>query len=222
MGKRRFLALLLPLLVWGLIFVGWGLDDLRGFFAHPARLGAFVFALLVTAFLLMSQADVDPFRTGARPLGRQRWLLGIFAAIVMFLAWFLAQADRRGVFVFADADLLRYVGLALNVGGATLRLAGLRTLGRQFSGYVTLQEDHQLIQTGIYRLIRHPMYLGGLLAFPGWALVFRSRLAIPLAVLMGVFVAVRVVQEEKLLAERFGAEFDAYRRRTWRLLPYLY
>lgn len=222
MHKKLPFLVLTPVLIWGLMFVGWGLDDLRGFFAHPARLGLFVVGWLGTAFLLLSGLAVDPFRTGSRPVGRQRWLMAVSVAVIVFLAWFLSYGDRRNLLVFADADPLRYAGLALHAAGAAIRVVGLRTLGKQFSGYVTLQENHRLVQTGIYGLVRHPMYLGGLLAFPGWTLVFRSWLTIPLTLLVGLFLAVRIRQEERLLAESFGAEFDAYRRRTWRLLPYLY
>ncbi|MFQ5926533.1 MAG: methyltransferase family protein, partial [Terriglobia bacterium] len=131
---------------------------------------------------------------------------------------------RWGLLVFpaADAEALRYAGLALYASGGAVRLAAVWTLGQQFSGYVTLQENHQLVQRGLYRLIRHPIYLGALLAFPGAALVFRSWLAIPVFVFVGMFVAARIRREEKLMSEHFGAEFATYRRSTWRLLPYLY
>ena len=98
----------------------------------------------------------------------------------------------------------------------------LRALGKQYSGYVTLQDDHQLVQAGIYGVIRHPIYLRGLLMGLGLPLIFRSQLVFPFLAFIMVFAAVRIRQEEKLLAEQFGAEFDAYRRRTWRLLPYVY
>lgn len=220
--KTLLFPLLAQVAVWFLIFAGWGLDAFGGFFAHPARAALVGVTLGATAFMLVAVPDMDPFRQGTRPVGRQRGLLALFVATLIFLAWWLPYGDRRGRLVFADSDLLRYVGLVIHITGASIRLLGLWTLGRQFSSYVTLQENHQLVQSGIYSLVRHPIYLGLLLAFPGWALVFRSWLAVPLVGLMGAYVAARMHQEERLLAERFGAEFDAYRRRTWRLLPYLY
>jgi len=145
-----------------------------------------------------------------------------FVGIMLFLAWFLPYADRRSLLVYADSGGMRYAGLALNVLGAAMRVAAAVTLGKQLSGYVTLQKDHELVTRGIYGVMRHPMYAGLLLAFPGWALVLRSQLTIPLLVVILVFVILRIGQEEKLLAEHFGAEFAAYRQRTWRLLPYIY
>ncbi len=222
MSKKTAVGFLAQFVVWGLLLFGWGLDDLRGFFSHPARLGLLVVAVLGTAAVLVSHLDFDPFRKGEKPVGRQRWILAVLVAITLFSAWFMPFGDRRGLLVFADADAVRYIGLALNASGGAIRLWGLWMLGRQFSAYVTLQQNHRLVQTGIYRFVRHPMYLGVLLAFPGSALVFRSWLVIPLFVICAVLLGARIAQEEKLLAEHFGAEFEAYRRRTWRLLPYLY
>ena len=71
-------------------------------------------------------------------------------------------------------------------------------------------------------MIRHPIYLRALLMAVGLPLIFRSQLVFPFLAFIVVFVAVRIRQEEKLLGEQFGAEFDAYRRRTWRLLPFVY
>jgi protein-S-isoprenylcysteine O-methyltransferase Ste14 len=66
------------------------------------------------------------------------------------------------------------------------------------------------------------MYLGYVLAIAGLALVFRSWLVIPMLGLSLAFVLNRIPREEKLLGERFGDEFEAYRHRTWKMVPYLY
>ncbi|MFQ5818262.1 MAG: methyltransferase family protein [Terriglobia bacterium] len=223
-GRTTGVVALLGRLVFalGVLFVGWGLDDLSGFFAHPARAALIGWVLLGTAWALGWRLDLQIFRKGKRPVGRQRWLLAALLAIGLFFVWWLPYADRRSLLTFAGADPLRYVGLGLAVAGDTVALVALRTLGKQYSGYVTLQEEHQLVQTGIYRVIRHPIYLRGLLTSIGLPLVFRSWLLFTFLAFTLVFVALRIRQEEKLLAEHFGAAFDAYRQRTWRLLPYLY
>ncbi len=123
---------------------------------------------------------------------------------------------------FGGAGWLRYAGLVLDAGGTAIVLLAVRTLGKQYSAYITLQEDHELVQTGIYGLIRHPIYLRALLASLGLPLIFRSWLAVPLPLLTFLFVWIRIRQEQDLLAGRFGADFEAYRRRTWCLIPYLY
>ena len=206
----------------GLMLAGWGWEDWRGFFAHPARAALVGVTLLGVVPVLTGWVDVQVFRKGKRPVGRQRWLLTGVMVVMMGLVWFLPFGDRRRVLVFAGSEAMRYGGLALYTAGNALALVALRALGKQYSGYVTLQDDHQLVQTGIYAVIRHPIYLRALLMGLGLPLIFRSQLVFPFLVFLAVFVAVRIRQEEKLLAEQFGAEFEAYRRRTWRLLPYLF
>lgn len=223
MKKKAAVGLLAQLgIVWIVLFLGWGLDDLGGFFAHPARAGLLGVFLLGTALVLGWRLDVQVFRKGQRPVGRQRWLLPALLAIGLSLIWFLPYGDRRGLLTFTDADALRWAGLVLYAVASAVALVALRTLGKHYSGYVTIQEDHQLVQSGIYGVIRHPIYLRGLLVMVGLPLIFRSWLVFPMVVCFALFVAARIRQEEKLLGETFGAEFDAYRRRTWRLFPYLY
>lgn len=223
MKTKAMLGLLLQtVLGLGLVLFGWGFDDLRGFFSHPARAGFVAVALLSLIWALAGRLDVQMFRRGTRPVGRQRVGLAVVLAGSVFLAWFFPHADRRALLTFVGPDALRYLGLALCAAGNVLALVALRALGRQYSGYVTLQDSHQLVQTGIYASIRHPIYLRALMVALGWPLLFRSWLAVPLVPVVAVFVGFRIRQEERLLAKQFGAEFDAYRSRTWRLLPYVY
>jgi len=202
------------------VLLGWGVGDLGGFFRDPARTGYVGLGVLGVLIVFIPRLSVQPFSKGAQVVGR-----GMFLAVVVssfFLMVFLPFADRRGVATFPEREALRAAGLALCLAGTVIRVAAVWTLGKQFSGYVTLQENHQLIQTGLYRRIRHPMYLGVVTLMPGVTLVFRSWLVIPVSILTLVFVLLRVGQEECLLAEHFGSEFESYRRRTWRLLPYVY
>ena len=94
--------------------------------------------------------------------------------------------------------------------------------GKYFSAFVTLQPDHRLIRHGIYSSIRHPLYLSLLLAPTGFALVFASKLALPIVILAALFVLDRIRKEEDLLAAHFGMEFAAYRRRTCKLIPHMF
>lgn len=224
-GRRKALpAVGFFLLAWAVVLGAWGLEDWRGFLAHPARAGLLAVSLLTTGAALAWRLDFQPFRKGQRPVGAQKWALGAIMLVGLSLVGFLPYADRRGLllFTFPAADALRYLGLGLYLAGNAIGLAAMRSLGRQYSGYITLQEDHRLVQHGLYGLIRHPIYLRALMVLLGLPLLFRSWLAIPALAFGAVFVAARIRQEEKLLAENFGTEFDAYRRRTWRLLPYLY
>ena len=87
---------------------------------------------------------------------------------------------------------------------------------------VAIQPGHRLVTTGIYGLIRHPSYLGLLVTVLGWGLAFRAGVGVIIAALMLPVVIARIESEERLLSETFGAEYEAYRARSWRLVPYVY
>lgn len=74
--------------------------------------------------------------------------------------------------------------------------------------------------TGIYGVIRNPSYLGLLISSLGWVLTFRSGVFLVASLLVPL--EARIRSEERLLRSHFGAEYDAYCSRTWRLLPGIY
>jgi protein-S-isoprenylcysteine O-methyltransferase Ste14 len=202
------------------VLLGWGLGDLRGFFRDPARAGYVGLAMLGGLALVIPRLNIQPLKKGAQVVGAR--LLPAMYVSMLLLMLFLPYADRRGLLTLPDREAWRWAGLAVSVLGAAVRVTSAWSLGKQFSSYVTLQENHQLVQTGLYKRVRHPMYLGLLMSMAGLALVFRSWLVIPMLIWGLVFVLLRMGQEERLLAEHFGTEFESYRRRTWRLLPYVY
>jgi protein-S-isoprenylcysteine O-methyltransferase Ste14 len=95
-------------------------------------------------------------------------------------------------------------------------------LGRRFSGLVAIQPGHTLVTTGVYSVIRHPSYLGLLVNSLGWGLAFRSGVGVLLTALSIPPLLARIRAEEMLLRTQFGADYDAYRARTSRLIPGLY
>jgi protein-S-isoprenylcysteine O-methyltransferase Ste14 len=120
------------------------------------------------------------------------------------------------------------LGFSLPLAGTLLVAAGLGFalwarwhLGGNWSGWVTLKEDHALVRSGPYRFVRHPIYSGLLLAFLGSALAvgeWRGLVAVALA-LLGFVLKLRI--EETRMRETFS-DYDAYSRRTARLIPGLY
>jgi protein-S-isoprenylcysteine O-methyltransferase Ste14 len=144
-----------------------------------------------------------------------------FLILGFVLAWLPAYTDRRDIGTI-DGDAVRYLGLALFVVGSVLRVGAVFVLGRRFSGLVAIQEDHELVTGGLYRVIRHPSYLGLLLGLFGWALVFRSAIGVLVSLLLLPPLVARMNSEEALLESEFGERYSDYRRRTWRLLPFLY
>lgn len=115
------------------------------------------------------------------------------------------------------------LGGMLAIAGIGLRLQAKRTLGRFFMARVAILPDHQVIQQGVYRYVRHPGYLGVLLFFLGWPLLVghtMSLLVLWLPALAAYLYRMHV--EERALVEAFGETYRQYQRRTARLLPFLW
>jgi protein-S-isoprenylcysteine O-methyltransferase Ste14 len=136
-------------------------------------------------------------------------------------AYLPAYTDRHDILAIGGEGV-RWLGVVLFAIGGALRIWPVFVLGRRFSGLVAIQPGHRLVTGGIYGVIRHPSYLGLFVNALGWGLAFRSVLGVVIAVLMLFVVLARIESEERLLSETFGAEYDVYRARTWRLIPYLY
>lgn len=130
-----------------------------------------------------------------------------------------AYGARRALATLPFANTVSWCGVALVAAGLALRVAAMARLGRRFSPLVALQKDHALETGGPYALVRHPGYLGALLACLGAALAFGSALALPVPALMLAAQAARVRREEALLASRFGEDWARYAARTGSLLP---
>jgi protein-S-isoprenylcysteine O-methyltransferase Ste14 len=139
----------------------------------------------------------------------------------MYRGFFTAYADRIGFWTI-DGEGVRWLGVALYLVGGALRLWPVFVLGNRFSGLVAIQPGHTLVTGGIYRVIRHPSYLGLLTNSLGWGLAFRSGVGVMLTVILIALLLARIRSEEALLCDEFGAEFEAYRGRTSRLIPGIY
>jgi protein-S-isoprenylcysteine O-methyltransferase len=113
--------------------------------------------------------------------------------------------------------------VVLFAAGLVFRWWAIVTLGRFFTVDVTIEKDHELVERGPFRWVRHPSYTGVLLAFVGFALTLRNWGAI-LVVLVPIFAAFvrRMNVEEEALRGALGDQYAAYIRRTKRLIPGVY
>jgi protein-S-isoprenylcysteine O-methyltransferase Ste14 len=200
----------------GLAVLGWG--GFAEFFAHPARTAVAVITFVLVLGALFTQGNLSP---GEREDRANRWVLAVFLPIGLIGANQPAWCDRSEFWTI-DGDVVRWLGVVLYAAGGALRLWPVFVLGRRFSGLVAIQPGHRLVTDGIYGVIRHPSYLGLIVNLVGWSLAFRSAVGVLLAALTVPILLARIRSEEALLQSRFGAEYDAYRARTWRLVPGLY
>jgi len=211
-------AALLGALLWA-----WGWDDWRGYFGHPAR--SAVVVVFIVGWVALAVATLFEHGVGKvlqRPKQRRAdpwWFWAVLAGAVATLFWLGPYGDRRGVAVLPDGDALRYAGLVLFLVGAAVRLTARVTLGARHLPVVGEIEGHQLQTQGIYRFVRNPSYLGGIVATLGMALILRSWAGVIAAGAVAAALRARLVREESFLAERFGDEWRAYAARVPRFLP---
>jgi protein-S-isoprenylcysteine O-methyltransferase Ste14 len=209
-------ALAGTLVYFWLAVLGWA--GFAAFFAHPARVALVVILVALTGAALFSQGNLS---AGEREDRGNRWVIGAVGLIGLVSAYLPAYSDRTELWTL-DGDAVRWIGVALFAAGGVLRLWPVFVLGRRFSGLVAIQPGHTLVTGGVYRVIRHPSYLGMLIGTLGWALAFRSLIGVLLAALLIAPLIARIEAEERLLRSHFGAEYDDYRARTWRLIPGLH
>jgi protein-S-isoprenylcysteine O-methyltransferase Ste14 len=209
------ILLVITLLCFDLSARAWG--SWSGLLANPARRGAFLASLVLTPVAALSPFNLS---SGRRADVGDLWIVPVGLVFALVAIWLPPFLDRRDRWVI-DGDAVRWLGLALLVAGGVLRVWPMFVLGRRFSGLVAIQEDHELVTDGVYCWIRNPSYLGYLIAVVGWALVFRSVAGLLLVLPFVWLLLVRIRAEEALLASEFGDRYADYRRRTWRLVPWV-
>jgi len=112
------------------------------------------------------------------------------------------------------------LGVGLGFLGFWIRIAAKRTLGKFFTVRLELMHDHEVVDTGLYAAIRHPLYLGFILEWVAPPLILGSPvgfLFVTLPIVVGVLA--RIPREEELLVQGLGEKYRAYMGRTKRLIP---
>lgn len=132
-----------------------------------------------------------------------------------------ALGERFGIWPLPGGMPLRWFGVALAAAGLAVRIAAMARLGSRFSPLLAVQREHALETGGLYARVRHPGYLGALLAALGAVLAFGSALGLPLWLAMALLLWARAGREEAMLERHFGAPYADYRARSGRLLPRL-
>ena len=137
--------------------------------------------------------------------------------LVLFVAMLAAPVVQRQRVPW----IVRVSGLIVILGGGGVASAGYRALGTSHSPWSTPVASGRLITTGIYRWVRHPIYVGWCLAAAGGALLTGSTLGRGVAAGLGAFYDLRSREEERLLAERYAA-YATYSGSSRRFVPGLY
>ena len=142
-------------------------------------------------------------------------------ALGIMVVFFLSPVEYLYFAIFQPRTVwMEVVGVGLVLLGSILFVWARRTLGRHYSGHVSVKKEQELVQSGPYRIIRHPAYAGYLFTGLGLALGYSSLLgfvSILLILLPATVYRIRV--EDRMLAKHFGLQFEEYVQKKKRLLP---
>ena len=164
-------------------------------------------------------------RNSAATRNSESWVSKYFHQIVLNVALvllFWPAPGLSGWFLPQRLHFLVAVGVVIQAGFLLLGVWARRHLGRNWSAEVRIGEDHELIRTGPYRFLRHPIYTAMLGMFLGTAIASSQYHALlGLAILVAAYLR-KTRLEEQILLQTFGGDYDAYRRDTWALMPLLF
>jgi protein-S-isoprenylcysteine O-methyltransferase Ste14 len=204
LATRRFSATSLPIKNWPVVasilgFVAFNIYWLAAATNAPAR---------------------SAESTGSR---RVHEILVNFGFLLILLPELLRSGIPAVQYRFVPASpVVSALGLALQAGCFGLAIWARRSLGRNWSGRIEIKTDHELVRSGPYRALRHPIYTAVLGMAVGMAVVIGKAPALLGMVVIALAYVRKIGLEETNMRSAFGPEYDAYRRATWGLVPGLF
>ncbi|XOV93181.1 MAG: methyltransferase family protein [Bacteroidota bacterium] len=145
------------------------------------------------------------------------WIVLIIGNIVSL------KISNQTEYYISQSVVIQYLGLGIILLGVLLRLIIVRSLGQYFTVNVTIRESHQLKTDGFYTHVRHPSYSALILSFMGFGVSLNNWMSLAVVTIcaFGSFLY-RINLEEKVLIDHFGQEYLDYRKKTRRLIPFIF
>ena len=160
-------------------------------------------------------------KTGTKQDRSTLGIIWLVIAVSVTAGIFVARNFRAGA--LPHGRMFASVGVVLLVAGLILRWWAIITLGRFFTVDVTIERDHELVERGPFRIVRHPSYTGVLLAFVGLGLSLGNWAALLVILIpIGAAFVHRMNVEEDALSRALGPRYAEYIKRTKRLVPFIY
>jgi protein-S-isoprenylcysteine O-methyltransferase Ste14 len=148
------------------------------------------------------------------------WVIAISISVGYWLSFIIASTRIGRIYHW---NTFFIIGSVLVLIGLIIRVTSILTLKKQFTYTVTRIENHELIETGLYKIIRHPGYLGQLIIFFGISACLSNWLSILLMIIPVLFGYLnRINIEEKFLVKQMGQKYLDYQKRTKKLVPTIY
>jgi len=170
-------------------------------------------------YWLVSARDVK--RTVRRESLRQRLIYLLPTLLVAPIFFWNGMAMGLSGRMTDHPLVMYWAGTAILAAGLLLSVWARRVLGRNWSGMVTVKQDHELVESGPYRLVRHPIYTGLLVGLSGSAISWNHWFGVYAVAVLFLAFWLKLRREEAFMRETFGEKYEAYCARTKRLVPFL-
>ncbi len=122
---------------------------------------------------------------------------------------------------YPELQSLRIAGLLVYIASSWFQIWAYKVMGDNYSNDIVIMKNHKLVTGGPFKIIRHPYYLGQILADIGAVAALLSYTVLPLVVIEIPILIMRSLFEDKLMAKNFKEEFAAHKKRTGLLLPFI-
>jgi protein-S-isoprenylcysteine O-methyltransferase Ste14 len=191
----------------------------RSLFAEsPAMMAAIVIISIFSIYWSLEAKNGKPAASSESKLSRMFHLTILNGGLLLLILAVPGLRQR----ILPASPAFAWAGLAMELAGFALAVWARRVLGANWSGEVRIATGHQLVRTGPYRWVRHPIYTAVMAMYGGVLLVCGELHALIAVALILVAYLRKIRMEESALAAAFGEEFAAWRKETWALAPLLY
>src|SRR5215471_4107608 len=177
--------------------------------------------IFLASEILLTLTRRSRSKTGTKQDRSTLGMIWLVITVSIAAGVFVAQTFRAAA--LPDGKTFAIAGVVLFVAGLLLRWWAIITLGRFFTVDVTIEKDHELVERGPFRMVRHPSYTGVLLALVGVGLSMQNWAAL-LVILLPIVAAFirRMNVEEEAPSRALGPRYTEYMKRTKRLVPFVY
>lgn len=175
----------------------------------------FLLYWLVTAWSVKPTQEVKP------GIGKFRWVIIGIAVVLILLRSFGVPLPFLSISLLPHSPLISVTSVVLVLIGLLIAIMARSTLAGNWSKDIELKQGHELVTTGLYSYVRHPIYTGVLLMGIGSVLFVGTIGVLLLFLWMLFYFWYKLTQEEKLLSEHFPKTYPRYKKRVKALIPYI-
>ena len=180
----------------------------------------FTWIIYVIWFIIVVYLTVSAIGVKQETQGHLLQSVGIMLAIIA--AFLLPRLPMFSFLNVASTNpVIDSLGVIMCAAGMVFLVWARQNLGRNWSQTVSIKKGHELVTSGPYRYVRHPMYAGGIIACIGSAIVVGGAWIL-LLVILGLIFLWRVGAEDRLMARQFPNEYPLYKKRTKALIPFVW